>query len=195
MDIFRTLIDIFRTSMDIFPGLDISPKLPHLVLSRHRHLCRRCLAEQFHISSLHRQRRGFRVISDNLKKTPTWKYIFFLSGTTFQTSSNLTSFAGWNFWDLSGLRCASCQTFPLSCLSLLCPLFMETFTDFGRSIQQQVGAGQVPWEQVGTFLSLGVSESERERRKQSNLLTTKINFLAWIIEVTLITQGSKIFSL
>ena len=29
----------------------------------------------------------------------------------------------------------------------------------------------------------GISESERERRKQSNLLTTKINFLAWVIEV------------
>ena len=29
----------------------------------------------------------------------------------------------------------------------------------------------------------GISESERERRKQSNLLTTKINFMAWVIEV------------
>ena len=32
-------------------------------------------------------------------------------------------------------------------------------------------------------ITLGISESERERRKQSNLLTTKINFLAWLIEV------------
>ena len=30
----------------------------------------------------------------------------------------------------------------------------------------------------------GISESERQRRKESNSLSTKINFWAWIIEVT-----------
>jgi len=30
----------------------------------------------------------------------------------------------------------------------------------------------------------GVSETERQRRKQSNLFTTKITFIAWLIEVT-----------
>ena len=29
----------------------------------------------------------------------------------------------------------------------------------------------------------GISESERQRRKESNSLSTKINFWAWIIEV------------
>ena len=96
-NIFRTLINIFRTSMDIFPGLDISPKLPHLVLSRHRHRCRRCLAEQFHISSLHRQRRGFRVISDNLKKTPTWKCLFFSLRHNFSNFYKPDKFQGVEF--------------------------------------------------------------------------------------------------
>ena len=36
---------------------------------------------------------------------------------------------------------------------------------------------------IGYVSILGISESERERRKQSNILTTKINFLAWLIEV------------
>ena len=39
----------------------------------------------------------------------------------------------------------------------------------------------------GMFFSSGISESEREQRKQSNIFTTKINFLAWLIEVTFIT--------
>ena len=28
-----------------------------------------------------------------------------------------------------------------------------------------------------------ISEAERERRKRSNVLTTKINFIAWVVEV------------
>ena len=38
-------------------------------------------------------------------------------------------------------------------------------------------------------ITQGISESERERRKQSNLLTTKINFLAWLIEVHIKLQN------
>ena len=84
--------------MDIFPGLDIYPKLPHLVLSRHRHRCRRCLPEQFHISSLHRQRRGFRVISDNLKKKkPTWKCLFFSLRHNFSNFFKPDKFRGVEF--------------------------------------------------------------------------------------------------
>ena len=30
---------------------------------------------------------------------------------------------------------------------------------------------------------LGISETERTRRKESNHLTTKINFIAWLLEV------------
>ena len=37
----------------------------------------------------------------------------------------------------------------------------------------------------------GISQPERERRTQSNLLTTKINFLAWVIEVTWKWKCSK----
>ena len=29
----------------------------------------------------------------------------------------------------------------------------------------------------------GISETERKRRKESNLFTTKINFTAWLLEV------------
>ena len=29
----------------------------------------------------------------------------------------------------------------------------------------------------------GISETERIRRKESNLFTTKINFIAWLLEV------------
>ena len=71
--------------------------------------------------------------SDTLKKL----YMSVFSGTTFQTSTNLTSFTGQNFLDLSGLRCDFSQTFPFSCFSLLCLLCMETFTYSGRNIQQQ----------------------------------------------------------
>ena len=47
---------------------------------------------------------------------------------------------------------------------------------------------------LGISFFLGISESERERRKQNNILTTKINFLAWLIEVpqTFCTQKSLI---
>ena len=40
-----------------------------------------------------------------------------------------------------------------------------------------------PQFQKRTEAISGISESERERRKKSNVLTTKINFLAWLIEV------------
>ena len=30
---------------------------------------------------------------------------------------------------------------------------------------------------------LGVSETERRRRRESNIFTTKINFIAWLLEV------------
>ena len=33
------------------------------------------------------------------------------------------------------------------------------------------------------FLSLGISDSERQRRRESNKISTKINFFAWMIEV------------
>ena len=29
----------------------------------------------------------------------------------------------------------------------------------------------------------GISEMERKRRKESNIFTTKINFIAWLLEV------------
>ena len=32
------------------------------------------------------------------------------------------------------------------------------------------------------FLSPGISDSERQRRKESNKISTKINFFAWTIE-------------
>ena len=37
----------------------------------------------------------------------------------------------------------------------------------------------------------GVSETERRRRKESNLFTTKINFYAWLLEVLKIFQKSN----
>ena len=37
----------------------------------------------------------------------------------------------------------------------------------------------------------GVSETERRRRKESNLFTTKINFYAWLLEVSKIFQKSN----
>ena len=33
----------------------------------------------------------------------------------------------------------------------------------------------------------GISETERIRRKESNLFTTKINFIAWLLEVCITT--------
>ena len=36
--------------------------------------------------------------------------------------------------------------------------------------------------QLGIFI--GISETERKRRKESNLFTTKINFIAWLLEVS-----------
>ena len=37
----------------------------------------------------------------------------------------------------------------------------------------------------------GVSETERRRRKESNLFTTKINFYAWLLEVLKTFQKSN----
>ena len=34
------------------------------------------------------------------------------------------------------------------------------------------------------FLFLGISEMERKRRIESNSISTKINFIAWVLEVT-----------
>ena len=58
--------------------------------------------------------------------------------------------------------------------------------DFERIIQQEhkVGINLENLKINRSYISgQGISEPERERRTQSNLLTTKINFLAWVIEV------------
>ena len=34
------------------------------------------------------------------------------------------------------------------------------------------------------YSTKGISDSERAKRRENNTLTTKINFLAWLIEVT-----------
>ena len=117
-----------------FPGVDICPKLPHPVLSRHRHY-RSLFYQSPNISPLHRQTGSFQVIRQ--KKTRTFSF----SDTTFQTSTNLLLQTGRNFVARYGLRCAFSQTFPSSCSSLLCLLSMESFTDFGRNIQQHHWVG------------------------------------------------------
>ena len=37
--------------------------------------------------------------------------------------------------------------------------------------------------QVSSFPFSGVSETDRQKRKESNLFTTKMNFIAWLLEV------------
>ena len=38
----------------------------------------------------------------------------------------------------------------------------------------------------------GISESERQRRKESNRISTKINFAAWLIEVPYSFNASQL---
>ena len=39
------------------------------------------------------------------------------------------------------------------------------------------------------ILLKGINEAERNRRKRANVLTTKINFIAWMIEVITILSS------
>ena len=159
-----------------FQGVDICQKLAHPVLSRHRH--RRSLFYQSHISSLHRQTGSFQVIRQkNLE--------FFFFRHNFSNFYKTDKFLGAEFrgalWDPKRLL----PNIPIFLFVLVVPTLYGIIYRF-RKKHTTTSLG---WYllRTGMFLSSGISESEREQRKQSNIFTTKINFLAWLIEVTLIT--------
>ena len=176
--------------------MDISPKLAHLVLSRHRHRCRRCLAEQFHISSLHRQRRGFRVISDNLRKKHLHGNVFFSLRHNFSNFFKPDKFRGVEFLGPIWAPMRLLPNIPTFMFILVVPALYGNIYRFRKKHSTTtLGWCWSGYLRTSWYISLGVSESERERRKQSNILTTKINFLAWIIEVIFqLYLNQKLFS-
>lgn len=52
------------------------------------------------------------------------------------------------------------------------------------------GKLQLPQQWLDRIMDPGISESERQRRKESNKISTKINFAAWLIEVPACFEAS-----
>ena len=52
------------------------------------------------------------------------------------------------------------------------------------------GKLQLPQQWLDRIMDPGISESERQRRKESNRISTKINFAAWLIEVPACFEAS-----
>ena len=160
-----------------FPGVDICPKLPHPVLSRHRHN-RSLFYQSPNISPLHRQTGSFQVIRQkNLRFFRFQIQLLKLLQTYFYKRGRI-------LWPHMGSDAPS----PKHSHLLVHPCrayFVWNHLQISEETYNNITRLVFIENKTGMFLSSGISESEREQRKQSNIFTTKIHFLAWLIEVTL----------
>ena len=67
---------------------------------------------------------------------------------------------------------------------VLVPLLYARIFWFRKTHDARIGGGTVRRFRNCVFcLILGISETERKRRIESNSISTKINFFAWLLEV------------
>ena len=115
-------------------------------------------------------------------------FMIFFSGLTFRISMPPLARLGLSSRAHFGARSEQCTTWPPGTCS------SQSRSSIGPSSSLEEGRSWCQviienWHCIVCYLyatshqQLGISETERKRRKESNYFTTQITFIAWLLEV------------